>query len=63
MPTDGLARIDDRIAEVIPLDEYATWRAARAVGDYDLITFLMRAAPVGGVEGLQPGMTAWLHRR
>jgi HlyD family secretion protein len=63
MPTDGSARIDARIAEIIPRGEFATWRAARAVGDYDLNTFLIRADPVGVAEGLQPGMTVWLHRQ
>jgi HlyD family secretion protein len=38
------------------------WRAARAVGDYDLNTFLIRADPVGDTEMLQPGMSVWLHR-
>ena len=63
MSIDGSARIDARIAEIIPRGEFATWRAARAVGDYDLNTFLIRADPVGEAKGLQPGMTVWLHRQ
>jgi hypothetical protein len=30
MLTDGLGRIDARIAEIIPHDEFASWRADRA---------------------------------
>ena len=59
----AVAVVAARIAEIIPRGEFATWCAARAVGDYDLNTFLIRADPIGGAEGLQPGMTVWLHRQ
>jgi HlyD family secretion protein len=42
------------------LGDFATWRAARAVGDYDLNTFAVRADPLDHVDGLEPGMTVWL---
>jgi HlyD family secretion protein len=60
MPADGGASIEARIDEIVPRGEFATWRAARAVGDYDLNTFLIRADPPGAAPGLQPGMTVWL---
>jgi HlyD family secretion protein len=63
MLTDGLGRIDARIAEIIPQGEFASWRADRAVGDYDLNTFLIRADPIGGAEGLQPGLMVWLNQQ
>jgi hypothetical protein len=63
MPTDGSARTEVRITEIIPRGEFATWRAARAVGDYDFNTFLIRVDPVGGAEGFQPGMPVWLDRQ
>ncbi len=53
-------RIDARVTELRPLGEFATWRAARAVGDHDLNSFLLRADPVAGTPGLEPGMTVWL---
>jgi HlyD family secretion protein len=59
---DGSAPIHARIAEIIPRGEFATWRAARAVGDYDLNTFVIRADPVGTAGEIQPGITVWLHR-
>ncbi len=63
VPTGGTPPIEARIDEIVPRGEFATWRAARAVGDYDLNTFLLRVDPVGAVEGLKPGMTVWLHRQ
>ncbi len=40
--------------------EYASWRATRASGDFDLRTFSIRAYPVQPVPELRPGMSAWL---
>ena len=63
MLADRSAPINARIDEIAPRGEFATWRAARAVGDYDLNTFVIRADPVGRAEVMQPGMTVWLHRQ
>ena len=51
-----------RVTELRPLGEFATWRAARAVGDHDLTSFRLRLDPIdaGGAAGLEPGMTVWL---
>lgn len=49
-----------KIATLVPLGEFATWRAARAVGDHDLNSFRMRLEPTGALDGLDPGMTVWL---
>jgi multidrug resistance efflux pump len=49
-----------RVTELRPLGEFATWRAARAVGDHDLNSFFVRADPVSGSAQLEPGMTVWL---
>lgn len=59
----GGRSIPARVTELLPLGEYATWRAARAVGDHDLNSFRLRLEPDGGVEGLEPGMTLWLPLR
>lgn len=56
--TDGA--IDARIEEIVPRGEFAVWRAARAVGDYDLNTLLIRVDPVGEAGTLPPGMTVWM---
>ena len=52
--------IEARVTELRPLGEFATWRAARAVGDHDLSSFLVRADPLEANEELQPGMTVWI---
>jgi HlyD family secretion protein len=43
--------------------EYASWRATRATGDFDLRTFSIRAYPVEPVPELRPGMSAYLDWR
>jgi HlyD family secretion protein len=43
--------------------EYASWRATRATGDFDLRTFSIRAYPVDKVPELRPGMSAYLDWR
>jgi HlyD family secretion protein len=53
-------KIDARVSELRPLGEFATWRAARAVGDHDLNSFWLRLDPTAGDNGLEPGMTVWL---
>jgi multidrug resistance efflux pump len=53
-------KIAARVTELRPLGEFATWRAARAVGDHDLNSFRLRIDPVRSMEELRPGMTVWL---
>ena len=36
---------------------YATWKATKANGQYDLKTFEVKARPVGILDGLRPGMS------
>lgn len=43
--------------------EYASWRATRASGDFDLRTFSIRAYPIQPVPELRPGMSAYLDWR
>jgi HlyD family secretion protein len=43
--------------------EYASWRATRSTGDFDLRTFSIRAYPVDKVPELRPGMGAYLDWR
>jgi HlyD family secretion protein len=54
--------LEGRVTELRPLGEFATWRAARAVGDHDLNSFLVRVDPLDAAKGLEPGMTVWLDR-
>ena len=40
--------------------DFASWRATRATGDFDLRSFEVRARPNAPVDGLRPGMSALL---
>lgn len=41
---------------------YATWKATKANGQYDLKTFEVKARPVTKIEGLRPGMSLILKK-
>ncbi|MFT3732910.1 MAG: biotin/lipoyl-binding protein [Hyphomicrobium sp.] len=53
-------RIPGRVTELRSLGEFAVWRAARAVNDHDLNSFLVRIDPIGASEDIKPGMTVWV---
>jgi len=48
------------VTELLPLGEFATWQAERAVGDYDRSTLRLRLDPVGDRTKFVPGMTVWV---
>ncbi|TRD23296.1 HlyD family secretion protein [Palleronia caenipelagi] len=50
--------VDVEVTVINVLGQFATWRATRATGDFDLRTFEVRAEPTGKVDGLRPGMSA-----
>lgn len=56
----GLAnqRVDAEVRYIAPLGDYATKRATRATGDFDLKTFEVRLYPLQPVAGLRQGMSA-----
>lgn len=54
------ATVRTRVTVINAQGQYATWRATRATGDFDLRTFEVRAQPVEAVDGLRPGMSAIL---
>lgn len=41
---------------------YATWKATKANGQYDLKTFEVKARPIKPFEGLRPGMSLFLKK-
>ncbi len=65
VPALKSAVIRVRVTMINVQGQYATWRATRATGDFDLRTFEVRAKPIDPVEGLRPGMSAiasWAQR-
>jgi HlyD family secretion protein len=56
-------RITVQVKLIATKGEYASWRATRSTGDFDLRTFSIRAYPVERVPELRPGMSAYLDWR
>jgi HlyD family secretion protein len=52
-------RVTVEVKLIATKGEYASWRATRATGDFDLRTFSIRAYPVDSVPELRPGMSAY----
>ncbi len=60
VPALGDREIEAEIRYIAPKGDYATKRATRATGDFDLKTFEIRLYPLEPIEGLRPGMsTLW----
>jgi HlyD family secretion protein len=63
IPALGDRSITVEVKLIATKGEYASWRATRATGDFDLRTFSIRAYPVAPVPELRPGMSAYLDWR
>jgi len=63
IPALGDRSITVEVKLIATKGEYASWRATRATGDFDLRTFSIRAYPVTPVAELRPGMSAYLDWR
>lgn len=50
--------IDVKVNYIKALASYATWKATKTSGQFDVKTFEVRARPVSKVADLRPGMTA-----
>ncbi|MDX7986824.1 HlyD family efflux transporter periplasmic adaptor subunit [Xenorhabdus sp. 12] len=58
VPALGNKKIEAEVRYIAPMGDYATKRATRATGDFDLKTFEVRLYPLQPIEGLRPGMSA-----
>lgn len=47
-----------RVTYIQAMASYATWRATKANGEYDVKTFNVKARPMQEIPNLRPGMTA-----
>jgi HlyD family secretion protein len=59
VPALGDRTITAEVKLIATKGEYASWRATRATGDFDLRTFSIRAYPVEKVPELRPGMSVY----
>ena len=53
--------VEAEVRYIAPKGDYATKRATRATGDFDLKTFEVRLYPLEPIEGLRPGMSVLWH--
>jgi HlyD family secretion protein len=63
IPALGDRLITVEVKLIATKGEYASWRATRATGDFDLRTFAIRAYPVDMLPELRPGMSAYIDWR
>lgn len=57
IPALGNQEVKIKINYISVQGDFATWRATRTSGDFDMKTFEVRGVPVNQVEGLRPGMS------
>ena len=58
IPAIGKEPIKVKVNYISALGNFATWRATKAKGDFDMKTFEVRAVPTEKVENLRAGMSA-----
>jgi HlyD family secretion protein len=58
IPALGSSRLQFTVYYISPLGAFATWRATRETGGFDVRTFEVRARPLRPIGGLRPGMSA-----
>ncbi len=61
VPAVGDQIIKAKITYINPLGDFATWKATKTTGDFDMKTFEVRAKPIEAIEGLRPGMSALIN--
>ncbi|WP_392558957.1 HlyD family secretion protein [Orbus mooreae] len=57
IPALGDKKVEAEVRYIAPMGDYATKRATRATGDFDLKTFEIRLYPLESVENLRAGMS------
>lgn len=62
IPALGEKRYAAIVRRVQAMASYATWRATKTNGQYDVKSFDVKVEPLDKIEGLRPGMTAILEK-
>jgi len=57
IPALAVKDAEVRISYLNPLGDFATWKATKTSGEFDMKTFEVHAIPVEPIEDLRPGMT------
>lgn len=64
IPALGNKSIKANVGYIAPMGDFATLKATRATGDFDLKTFEVRLYPTTKIEGLRPGMSVlWVWKK
>lgn len=58
IPALNNKEVDVKVNYLKAMASYATWKATKTTGQFDVKTFEVRAEPTTAVEGLRPGMSA-----
>lgn len=58
VPALNNQKVKVKVTYIKALASYATWKATKTTGEFDVKTFEVRARPVAKVQDLRPGMTA-----
>jgi len=58
IPAIGQENVKVRVNYISALGNYATWRATKTKGEFDMKTFEVRAVPVNPINDLRAGMSA-----
>lgn len=58
VPALNNLQVEAEVRFISPMGDFATKRATRATGDFDLKTFEVRLYPTKPIDGLRPGMSA-----
>ena len=62
VPALGEQTYSCMVRKVQAMASYATWRATKTNGQYDVKSFDVKVVPLESIEGLKPGMTAILEK-
>lgn len=62
LPALGKELFDGQVRRIQPMASYATWRATKTNGQYDVKSFDVKVVPLQKIEGMRPGMTAILEK-
>ena len=63
IPALNNQEVEVKVSYVKALASYATWKATKTSGQFDVKTFEVRARPTQKVADLRPGMTALVEKR
>lgn len=62
IPALGLSNVEFKVSFITPLGDYATWKATKEKGEFDVKTFGIEARPTKKINGLRPGMSVLINQ-